>query len=410
MIGLDLNPPWVEGIRNSVRLISKDLIKDQNEIFILTKGYDNQLDIEDIEGMKYHRISIGHSTCCTSGMFTFFLKLPFKLVKISRDEQIDIIHGHSVSPTLGIVLGMCSKVLGVKTAFTLYSSPFRKNESLSFPSRILMNALNPSRCTPIIFLLSFFTDKIIVTSDTARKSLIVMGIPENKIEFIQVGIDVTLFKPLKNTIEIKNKLQIPLDKKIILFAGDITPWKGLDTFLKSINLVIRKHTNILFIIMTKNIYRYESERREEINKNIELNELEKNIHIIGQYNSIQEIFGISDIVVFPFKTVISFFDTSILMDVPLSLLEAMAAGKPVIASDIGSFDEVIKNNQNGLLIQQNDEVELANAIMKLLENPSLYNNLADNVRSSMNETYDIKSTSLKIGKLYERMISRRNVL
>ena len=66
MIGLDLNPPWVEGIRNTVKSLSQNLIKHQHKIFALTKGSDNQLNIEFVEGMKYHRIYIGHSTSVMS--------------------------------------------------------------------------------------------------------------------------------------------------------------------------------------------------------------------------------------------------------------------------------------------------------------------------------------------------------
>ena len=156
--------------------------------------------------------------------------------------------------------------------------------------------------------------------------------------------------------------------------------------------------------MTKNIYKYEKKRREEIDELIKLNDIEKYIHIIGQYNNIQEIYGISDIVVFPFITLFSVMDISILMDTPLSLLEAMATGKPVIASDVGSFDEVITNLENGLLIQPNNEFELAEAIINLLENPILCKNLSDNARKSVIKKHDIKIISFKLENLYKGLI------
>lgn len=407
MIGLDLNPPWVEGIRNTVKSLSQNLIKHQHEIFVLTKGSDNQLNIEFVEGIKYHRIYIGHSTSCSSGMFIFLAKLPMKLIKIIKDEKIDIIHGHSVSPVLGIILGICSKITGVKSVFTLYSSPSNKNEDSYYPK--IRSILNPSKSKSITKILSIFTDVIVVTSNAAKRSLISIGIRENKVEYVPVGTDLTVFKPLNRPNETKTKLNIPSDKKIILFAGDLTPWKGLDIFLKSMSAVSNKYPNILCIIMTKNIYKYEKERREEIDELIKLNDIEEYIHIIGQYNNIQEIYGISDIVVFPFVTLFSVMDISILMDIPLSLLEAMAMGKPVIASNIGSFDEVITNLENGVLIQPNNEFKLAEAIINLLENPILYKNLSDNVRNSVVEKYDIKITSFKLENLYKKLMDGGNI-
>ena len=92
------------------------------------------------------------------------------------------------------------------------------------------------------------------------------------------------------------------------------------------------------------------------------------------------------------------------MDTPLSLLEAMATGKPVIASDVGSFDEVITNLENGLLIQPNNEFELAEAIINLLENPILCKNLSDNARKSVIKKHDIKIISFKLENLYKGLI------
>ena len=397
MVGLDLNPPWVEGTRNTVRLISQNLIKDNHDVYALTKGSDDQLNIEFVEGIKYHRINIGHSTNYLSGSFVFLAKLPIKLIKVIKDEEIDIIHGHSVYPVFGIVLGICSKITGVKSVFTILSSPSnKKDKALHYPK--IMSISNFSKNNLITKILAFFTDVLVVTSNAAKRSLASIGVSENKVEYIPVGINLTVFEPLNKTNEIKTKLNIPLDKKIILFAGDITPWKGLDIFLKSVNNISNIYKNILCIIMTKNIYKYEKERREEIDELIKLNDIEKYIYIIGPYDNIQEIYGISDIVVFPYVTLFS------VMDTPLSLLEAMAMGKPVIASNVGSVGEVISPLENGLLLEPNNEFELAETVINLLENPILCKNLSDNARNSIIKNYNIKIISFKLEKLYKRLI------
>jgi glycosyltransferase involved in cell wall biosynthesis len=396
MIGLDLNPPWVEGTRNTVRLISQNLIKDNHEVYVLTKGSDDQLNIEFVEGIKYHRINIGHSTNYLSGSFAFLVKLPIKLIKVIKDEKIDIIHGHSVYPVFGIILGICSKITGVKSVFTILSSPSnKKNKALNYPK--IMSILNFSKNKSITKILSFFTDVLVVTSNATKRSLTSIGISENKIEYIPVGTDLTVFKPLNRPSEIKTKLNIPSDKKIILSAGDITPWKGLDVFLRAISIVSKKYPNILCTIMTKDIYKYEKKRREEVNDLIKSNNIEKYIYIIGQHDNIQEIYGISDIVVFPFVTLFS------VMDTPLSLLEAMAVGKPVIASNVGSFGEVISHLENGLLIEPNNEFELAEAIINLLEKPILCKKISDNALNTITEKYDINICSSKLENLYDEL-------
>lgn len=396
MIGLDLNPPWTEGIRNTVKLISQNLTKDNHEVYVLTKGSNDQLNIEFLEGIKYHRINIGHSIHYLSGSFVFLANLPIKLIKVIKDEKIDIIHGHSVYPVFGIILGICSKITGVKSVFTLYSSPSnKKNKALDYPK--MMSILNFSKNNLITKILALFTDVLVVTSNAAKRSLISIGIRENRIEYIPVGINLTVFKPLNKTNEIKTKLNIPFDKKIILFAGDITPWKGLDIFLKSVNNISNNYKNILCIIMTKNIYKYEKERREEIDELIKLNDIEKYIYIIGQYDNIQEIYGISDIVVFPYVTLFS------VMDTPLSLLEAMAMGKPVIASNVGSFGEVISPLENGLLVEPNNPNELIDAILYLIENEGVAKRMGPDASKLIEEKFGMEIMVGKLEKVYEEM-------
>ena len=132
MVGLDFNPPWTEGIRNHVRLISRNLMKSGYNVHFLTKGSGDQSLYESVDGINYHRIYIGISENPSSGVFSFLWKLPFFLVKVIKKEKIDVIHGHSVYPILGVILGIISTIIGTKSVFTLYSSPKNKNSITGF--------------------------------------------------------------------------------------------------------------------------------------------------------------------------------------------------------------------------------------------------------------------------------------
>jgi len=320
MVGLDLNPPWVEGIRNTVKSFSQLLMEDGYKVLVLTKGYENQPHSDLVEGIQYYRIPVRHSSYYLSGAFTFLAKLPLRLIRLTKCEKVNIIHGHSVYPILGIILGIASKIAGTKSIFTLYSTPLNRNKQHN--QSIITNILNFTKNKWLAKILSFFTDVIVVTSNNTKRNLTSMKINKNKIKYIPVGVNLALFKPLNRSGEIKTKLNIHPDRNIILFAGDISPWKGLDIFLKSVSTVSKKYPNILCIIMTKGLYEHERERRKEITNFIKSRDIEEYIYILGKYNNIQEIYEISDIVVFPFVSSFS------VMDIPLSLLEAMAMGKP----------------------------------------------------------------------------------
>ena len=361
MIGLDLNPPWVEGNRNITRVISQNLIKHDHEVYVLTKGSNDQLDTEFIEGMKYHRIPIGYSDSYLSGAFTFLAKLPIGLIKLIKQEGIDVLHGHCVYPLLGIIIGGVSRITGVKSVFTLYSSPDDKRIITNYPKFINM-CLKISKNKLLTKILPFFVDTIVVTSNSTYVKLISIGINKNKIKHINIGINLSVFKPLNEVNRVKNKLNIPNDRKIIFFAGDMSPWKGLDIFIKSLKILHERGLDILGLVAEKGTFEYRQKRIQQIDNLIKQNRMEEFILFIGQYENIQELYEISDVVVFPYLSSFS------LMDIPLSLLEAMAMGKPVIASKIGAIPEVIEHKKNGVLVEPNNVNALVDAILYMLGN------------------------------------------
>lgn len=396
MIGLDINPPWVEGIRNTVKSLSQNLIKHQHRVFVLTKGSNNQSDIEFIEGIKYYRIHVGRSTNDSlSGVYIFLAKLPIELIKVVKHEKIGIIHGHSAFPIFGIILSAVSKITGVKSVFTLYSSLDNKNKASNYP--MIWRVLNFSKNKWLGKILSVFVDVIVVTSNVANKSLTSVGIDENKIKYVPTGIDSTFLKPFDRYNETKTKLNISSNKKIILFAGDITPWKGLDIFLKSISVISKKYPNILCIIMTKGIYKYEDKRKEEIDNLIKRNDIENFIYTIGQYPNIIEIYGISDIVVLPFVSLFS------IMDIPLSLLEAIAMGKPVIATRVGGTPEIIEHKKNGMLVEPNNVDELVDAILYMLENENEAKRMGAKGAKLISEKFRVEVAVKELEKIYKRL-------
>ena len=94
----------------------------------------------------------------------------------------------------------------------------------------------------------------------------------------------------------------------------------------------------------------------------------------------------SDVVVLP----------SLSENFPVVALEAMSSGKPVIASRVGGIPELVSNNKNGILVSPGNVEQMVEALLRLLENPSLRNRMGDMGRKIVEEKFDWK----KIGQLY----------
>lgn len=401
MVGLDLNPPWTEGIRNTVKLTSQNLIKSGHEVYILTKGFNGQPVIESTEGMKYYTIPIGYSDSPLDGVFKFLTRLPVYLSRVVRREKIDIVHGHSVYPILGLIIGMTSRIVGVKSTFTLYSSPNNKKIVTGYP--IFINTcLKLSKANFLTKALQTFLDSIIVISGYTYQDLLRIGINKNKIKHVNVGIDTSAFKPLNISSDrlnqIKTNLGIPGEKKVVFFAGDMAPWKGLDIFIKSITELNKKRSDIVGLVAEKSMFECKQKRMSQISNLIKQNCAEKLIYFTGRHARISELYGISDVVVYPY---LSFFS---LMDTPLSLLEAMAMGKPIIATNIGGFSQLIEHKKNGILVEPNDSKELVNSILYMIENAEDAKRMGFEASRLIEQKFKVDIMVDKIEKIYKELV------
>ncbi|MEM2741859.1 MAG: glycosyltransferase family 4 protein, partial [Nitrososphaeria archaeon] len=89
---------------------------------------------------------------------------------------------------------------------------------------------------------------------------------------------------------------------------------------------------------------------------------------------------------------------------PMSILESLACGTPVVATTVGGIPEIIRNNENGILVPQNDEKKLAEAIDYLLQNKDVRVRLGQNGRKNIVERFSYRSSIKKLLKIYQKML------
>ena len=91
---------------------------------------------------------------------------------------------------------------------------------------------------------------------------------------------------------------------------------------------------------------------------------------------------------------------------PITLIEAMACGKPVIATNIGPFPEIIKDGETGILIPVHSPIHLANAIIDLAKDGKKRLNMGEKARKEVENRFDIKKIASDYLKVYEAVIKR----
>jgi len=224
-----------------------------------------------------------------------------------------------------------------------------------------------------------------VNSLFVKKAVLEKGIGENRIRLIRNGID---FDGIENAPRVNLEGDIKL-----LFVGAIKYVKGVDLLLEALSLLkptTRKKTKL---------YVVGSGPREEEYKSLATSlKVDRHVKFLGHLplDKCYSLYKSCDMLVFPSR-----FE-----GFPMTLLEALGSGLPIIATNVGGTPEIVKDGRNGLLVES-DALEIAQKIQFLIDHPE------DRKRISRNNLTDAEEYSWKILAqqyllLYKSLIRRKN--
>ena len=238
---------------------------------------------------------------------------------------------------------------------------------------------------------------LIVHTEKMKSQLIAnFNVQESKITVIPHGIMDVVPTTTINNIEARNVLGLNMNEKVILFFGNIAPYKGLDDLINALIILNRSNYTVKLIIAgkVKDCKTYWDNIDETIRKNdLRNNLLLKIKHIPDE--EIELYFKSADALVLPYKYI---FQSGV-------IFLSYYFGLPVIATDVGSLKEEIDNGINGYLCKPKNPKDIANTIEIYFES-DLYTNLEKN-RMKIKQYADEKYSWEKIGDmtygLYKRL-------
>ena len=193
------------------------------------------------------------------------------------------------------------------------------------------------------------------------------------------GVDVNLFKPSENKKGLREKYNLPIDKKIVLFSasGFKEKRKGIDYVIKTAERL--ENNNVLFL----GVGGGQIPQRNNIH----------NFGYVSDRKTMSELCALSDLYIFP-----SFAEI-----MPLAPLEAMASGLPVIAFRIGPMKEIITENE-GVLVNIGDSKALTQAVKLILANDKLREEMAYNARERVVNNFSLKKMLKNYENLYHNTL------
>lgn len=198
-----------------------------------------------------------------------------------------------------------------------------------------------------------FTDKVIAVSHEIKESLIRRrGLSPEKIEVIHYGVDLEKFVPNGMARNLRSELQVDMGQIILVITARLEEVKGHKFFVDAFKAITDEFSDVIALFVG------DGSRREALEKQARELEIEGRIRFLGIRNDVNKILNASDIFVLP----------SIAGEgLPNVVLEAMACGKPVVATDVGGTTEAVSHGESGIIVPPGDAGALAAALKETLK-------------------------------------------
>lgn len=205
---------------------------------------------------------------------------------------------------------------------------------------------------------------------------------KKKVELINNGIDTDLFSP-KTRQSYKRGSEYTDSDFIVTYLGRLSQEKGPDLFVDIANEVLKFDPLIKFVLAGP------GSMFDECYMKIKRLHLEASIKMPGKVNGV-EYLSYTDLIVVPSR----------LDGRPLSIMESLSMGIPVIASNVGGIPEMVIDKKTGLLCEKQNVSEFADAILKLKNNRDMLNNMSKNAREFAVKNFSRKIAEEKYKKIF----------
>jgi len=244
------------------------------------------------------------------------------------------------------------------------------------------------------------TDMLFTQSSEDQETAIRAGIAnEGKIIWIGNGVDVSAFR-VESDLAVRAGLGLGPNAKVIGFIGRLVREKGVEELLEAIGQVIKEIPEAKLLVVGDTLAsdrdRRTTERLQEL---IQQNNLEARIEFTGFRDDIPELLAIMDLFVLP----------SHREGMPRSILEAMAAGKPVVATNIRGSREEVVHGETGYLVPVNDPNRLAEAIIGILSDRMLAERMGEAGRQRAVDFFDEAQVLEKQLSVYRTLIQQKGL-
>ncbi len=239
-------------------------------------------------------------------------------------------------------------------------------------------------------------DKLLVNADAIRDWLLEQGYSDEKIVVIKNGIDLSLYTTTESCLPLRAELGIPESAPIVVMLSRLNPQKGVDEFIRAAALLRGLHPEAYFLIVGAKMQYYDgvfsqdSDYLRQLRKRVVELGVADRVIFSGQRKNTAEILMAATVSVLPSHS----------EGLSNTLLESMAAGTAIVATNVGGTPELVKHGVNGLLVPVRSPLHLAEAIGNILDSAALAKRLGDAGRTMACSSFSLEKMLAETQSLY----------
>ncbi|MEM2369302.1 MAG: glycosyltransferase family 4 protein [Candidatus Bathyarchaeia archaeon] len=379
MLTWEYPPRIVGGISRHCEGLARELVRMGHTVHIVTLEFPGAPPYEERNGVKIHRVPIelGHPNFIVwTLLFNHFMEK--KVADISKHEKFDIIHAHDwlVAP-----VGIISKhYLRIPLISTIHSTEVGRAQGLYSPDSFLIDGFE--------WWLTYESKRVIVTSYAMKSELEQhFRLPREKVDVAPNGIDVSKYEINVDRDNVKRRLGIDPSERIVLFIGRLVPQKGVEYLIMAAPKIFERHPETRIIVVGNGWI------KDRLQGLAYSTGYPHRIMFLGFLSDqdLTELTMSSDVLVIP----------SVYEPFGIVALEGMAAGVPVVASNVGGLAEIIEHDRTGFLAYKESPDSIAWGVNKILSDPGYAHWLVQNAKRKVYEMYSWKAVARRTVEVYE---------
>ena len=367
MLTWEYPPRVVGGIARVVNDLSKRLIKDGHEVTVITYREGNAPYFELDKGVKVYRVD--NFMINANNFIDWIMQLNFNMIAkageiIAKEGKFDVIHAHDW--LVAYSAKTLKQAYDMPIVSTIHATEAGRNSGIREANQKYINDTE--------WMLTYESTEVIVNSNYMKSELQrLFGLPFEKINVVPNGVNITNYSGIERDYEFRRRYALD-NEKIILFMGRLVYEKGVQYLIGAMPKILEHYHDAKLVIAGK------GGMIDELKQEVNHLGLGNKVCFAGYLNGkdVGKMYKAADIAVFP----------STYEPFGIVALEAMLAEVPVVVSDIGGLNEIVRHRETGMKSYCGNSNSIADSILELLFDPALCSSMVKKAKAEVRNQYN----------------------